>query len=148
MMSPSTFFLLVFFCKFQFYDICKRKVGAPLQRTTAPSLFHSYRSRVSDPFQQNTVCQGSSDTFYLASYYIQWVTTSWTYCNRSELSIKQKMILKLVKKGSMRVKYPLKYCLCLTTLLVNLTPLPTIRVRVKKIAHTRLYKPDHLYGSA
>ena len=27
-----------------------------------------------------TVCPGSSDPFYIASYYIKWVTTSWTYC--------------------------------------------------------------------
>ena len=28
-----------------------------------------------------TVCPRNSDTFYLVSYYIKWVTTSWTYCN-------------------------------------------------------------------
>ena len=26
-----------------------------------------------------TVCPGSSDPFYVVSYYIKWVTTSWTY---------------------------------------------------------------------
>ena len=26
-----------------------------------------------------TVCPGSSDPFFLVSYYIKWVTTSWTY---------------------------------------------------------------------
>ena len=26
-----------------------------------------------------TVCPGSSDTFYVVTYYIKWVTTSWTY---------------------------------------------------------------------
>ena len=26
-----------------------------------------------------TVCPGSSDPFYIVTYYIKWVTTSWTY---------------------------------------------------------------------
>ena len=26
-----------------------------------------------------TVCPGSSDPFYVVTYYIKWVTTSWTY---------------------------------------------------------------------
>ena len=30
--------------------------------------------------QMDTVCLRSSDTFYVVSYYIKWVTTSWTYC--------------------------------------------------------------------
>ena len=29
-----------------------------------------------------TVCPGSSDQIYIVTYYIKWVTTSWTYCNR------------------------------------------------------------------
>ena len=29
----------------------------------------------------NTVCPGSSDPFYMVSYYIKLVTTSWTYSN-------------------------------------------------------------------
>ena len=29
---------------------------------------------------QCTVCPGSSDPFYIVSYYIKWVTTFWTYC--------------------------------------------------------------------
>ena len=28
----------------------------------------------------NTVCPISSDPFYIVTYYIEWVTTSWTYC--------------------------------------------------------------------
>ena len=28
---------------------------------------------------QNTVCPGSSDPIYIESYYIKWVTTSWTH---------------------------------------------------------------------
>ena len=27
----------------------------------------------------STVCPGSSDPFYIASYYVNWFTTSWTY---------------------------------------------------------------------
>ena len=34
-----------------------------------------------DPFSLVTVCPGSSGPFYLVSYYIKWVTTSWTYCS-------------------------------------------------------------------
>ena len=30
----------------------------------------------------NTVCPRSSDPFYIVSYYIKWVTTSWTYSKR------------------------------------------------------------------
>ena len=29
--------------------------------------------------QQNTMCPRSSDPFYIVSYYIKWVTTSWTH---------------------------------------------------------------------
>ena len=28
---------------------------------------------------RSTVCPGSSDPFYLVSYYIKWVTTFWTH---------------------------------------------------------------------
>ena len=28
-----------------------------------------------------TVCPGCSDPFYIVSYYIKWVTTSWTHSN-------------------------------------------------------------------
>ena len=28
----------------------------------------------------SSVCPGSSDPFYIVTYYIKWVTTSWTYC--------------------------------------------------------------------
>ena len=28
--------------------------------------------------RQNTVCPRSSDPFYLVTYFIKWVTTSWT----------------------------------------------------------------------
>ena len=30
---------------------------------------------------RNTVCPGSSDPFYVVTYYSKWVTTSWTYSN-------------------------------------------------------------------
>ena len=31
-------------------------------------------------YGKHTVCPGSIDPFYIVSYYIKWVTTSWTYC--------------------------------------------------------------------
>ena len=31
----------------------------------------------------HTVCPRSSDPFYIVTYYVKWVTTSWTYSNRS-----------------------------------------------------------------
>ena len=34
-----------------------------------------------------TVCPGSSDPFYLVSYYIKWVTTSWTYSMNMGLNL-------------------------------------------------------------
>ena len=30
-------------------------------------------------FLSHTVCQGISDPFYIVSYNIKWVTTSWTH---------------------------------------------------------------------
>ena len=32
---------------------------------------------------KDTVCSGSSDQFYIVTYYIKWVTTSWTYSMRA-----------------------------------------------------------------
>ena len=29
--------------------------------------------------EYSTVCPGSSDPFYMVTYYLKWVTTSWTY---------------------------------------------------------------------
>ena len=31
------------------------------------------------PKKYVTVCPGSSDPFYIVTYYIKWVTTSWTH---------------------------------------------------------------------
>ena len=28
------------------------------------------------------MCPGSSDPYYIVTYYIKWVTTSWTYCSK------------------------------------------------------------------
>ena len=36
------------------------------------------RPRRQSPQTQGTVCPRSSDPFYIVSYYIKWVTTSWT----------------------------------------------------------------------
>ena len=30
-----------------------------------------------------TVCPRSSDSFYIASYYMKWFTTYWTYCSKA-----------------------------------------------------------------
>ena len=30
-------------------------------------------------FKRGTVCPRSSDLFYTVAYYINWITTSWTY---------------------------------------------------------------------
>ena len=32
------------------------------------------------------MCPRSSDPFYVVTYYIKWVTTSWTYSSKHELS--------------------------------------------------------------
>ena len=34
--------------------------------------------------KRDTVFPRSSDPFYIATYYIKWVTTSWTYSIRGE----------------------------------------------------------------
>ena len=33
----------------------------------------------------HTVCPGSIDPFYIVTYYIKWVTTSWTYCKYDDV---------------------------------------------------------------
>ena len=33
----------------------------------------------------NSVCPGSSDPFYIVTYYIKWVTTSWTHSSLSDI---------------------------------------------------------------
>ena len=35
----------------------------------------------------DTVCPGSSDPFYIGSYYIKWATTSWTYSTSTYIYI-------------------------------------------------------------
>ena len=32
-------------------------------------------------FNCDTICPGSSDPFFIVSYYTKWVTTSWTHSN-------------------------------------------------------------------
>ena len=34
----------------------------------------------------STVCPGSSDPFYIVTYNIKWVTTSWTHSREKDLS--------------------------------------------------------------
>ena len=45
----------------------------------------------------STVCPGSSDPFHIVSYYIQWVTTSWTY---STNNLKGMINEKLYSQGN------------------------------------------------
>ena len=33
---------------------------------------------------RHTVCPGNSDPFYIVTYFIKWVTTSWTYSTYCE----------------------------------------------------------------
>ena len=41
-----------------------------------------------------TVCPGSSDPNYIVSYYIKWVTTSWTYGTLRKFQVRDIAILK------------------------------------------------------
>ena len=55
------------------------ELGKDVNPATA-SLSHSFdESENSQVFLFVTVCPGSSDTFHVVSYYIKWVTTSWTH---------------------------------------------------------------------
>ena len=48
----------------------------------SPFLYRQYTMKILPDFltyRMCTVCPGSSDPFYIVSYYIKWVTTSWTY---------------------------------------------------------------------
>ena len=46
-----------------------------------------------------TICQRSSDPFYLVSYYIKWVTTSWTHSSTTEFEndANRPSCLKIIK---------------------------------------------------
>ena len=55
-----------------------------------PEPFLLYRGNTAKKIEeQGTICQGSSDPFYIVSYYIKWVTTSWTHSTLS-LLVKEK----------------------------------------------------------
>ena len=53
-------------------------------RVYPPHIMVEYVSpviHISKKYGQNdniTVCPGSSDSFYIVTYYMKWVTTSWT----------------------------------------------------------------------
>ena len=47
--------------------------------------------------QRYTICQGSSDPFYTVSFYIKWVTTSWTH---SIYTIQGLILFKRIPNGS------------------------------------------------
>ena len=44
-----------------------------------------------------TVCPGSSYSFYIITYYIKWVTTSWKYC-RYTFSLQEYLNHKIIEK--------------------------------------------------
>ena len=61
---------------------------------------------------QYTVCPGSSDPFYVVTYYIKWVTTSWTYSNWyfSDPTVKKNKIRILHLKASrILIRNPANY---------------------------------------
>ena len=51
----------------------------PSRYTNIPCTFFMIKHRQTIPFQGSTVCPGSSDPFYIVSYFIKRVTTSGTY---------------------------------------------------------------------
>ena len=61
----------------------------------APYL-HPYISEL--PSNKGTVCPGSSDPFHIVSYYIKWVTTSWTY-STMETTLKENPDLMIFQDG-------------------------------------------------
>ena len=42
-------------------------------------IFFNNEMKPASARRVNTVCPGCSDPFYIVTYYIKWVTTSWTY---------------------------------------------------------------------
>ena len=55
-------------------EVCLDTSVEVIGETLAEDLGKQYIRSVS-----YTVCPGSSDPFYIVTYYIKWVTTSWTY---------------------------------------------------------------------
>ena len=48
-----------------------------------------------------TVCPGSSDPFYIVTYQIKWVTTSWTHSmNSTNAAIIQKLLKLITHRGN------------------------------------------------
>ena len=46
------------------------------------SNFYNYIENI--PNNEPSVCPRSSDPFYVVTYYLKWVTTSWTYSINKE----------------------------------------------------------------
>ena len=46
--------------------------------TVLPAVAGLSRSSILSRYIYDTVCPRSSDKFYIVTYYIKWVTTSWT----------------------------------------------------------------------
>ena len=73
--------------------MCARKEQYPLfDLYKAFDKFESsHKSDIFYPERPN-VCSRSSDPFYVVTYYIKWVTTSWTY-SRTSNNVRIKIIL-------------------------------------------------------
>ena len=66
-----------------FYSIVQQlhsKSALQSNHLTQTSTFIDLKCTFSKKGEHITVCPGSSDPFYTVTYYIKWVTTSWTYC--------------------------------------------------------------------
>ena len=51
----------------------------------APEKIHLKKLHLRHPNGNTTVCPGSSDPFHIVTYYMKWVTTSWTHSMVYEL---------------------------------------------------------------
>ena len=65
----------------RFYTIIskKKQVRQAVKRHCCPLLLTYWSLTLW--FGHGTICPGSSDPFYIASYFLKWVTTSWTHSN-------------------------------------------------------------------
>ena len=70
-------------------------------------VFNIFESMILSEFEEeknvqqiknyDTVCPRSSDPIYIVSYYIKWVTTSWTYSIHQGIKTKNYIILRQLR---------------------------------------------------
>jgi len=61
-------------------DDCSRSKQMPkTDQITRDYSTYTYAPSSELPSNLSTICPRSSDPFYIVSYYIKWVTTSWTH---------------------------------------------------------------------